>query len=76
MRAVAERIRRYPDPDRVVWHVAHGPADPDAWFQPIKCGGGISLPGGIYDKPRGEITCADCLSGTVREGYELIDNGG
>jgi len=49
-------------PERVIFHLPLGPDVNDAWFQPIKCGGGISLHGGREKVPR-SMVCPDCLAG-------------
>ncbi len=51
------------DRDNVL-HLLDGPA-PEAWFQPIKCGGGVAFPGAIE---RAELrdACPDCKRASRR----------
>lgn len=67
MLAVSERVTgRGGVTKELIWHKPEGP-DPDAWFQPIKCGGGIVMRGPKRDVPLtldkpGEKWCTDCLN--------------
>lgn len=61
---IAERIARYPEPDLMVYHLRSGRAEAEAWFQPVKCGGGINLPGHPLKVAASEV-CPDCLAGRV-----------
>lgn len=49
-------------PERVIYHLPDGPSEDDAWFQPVKCGGGIALHGHRETVPRSQV-CPDCLGG-------------
>jgi hypothetical protein len=60
-RAVAERVRRWPEDDRIVWHL-YEKADPDADFTEVKCGGGIMFPGDYATVPW-NMLCPDCRDG-------------
>jgi hypothetical protein len=40
------------------WHIVAGPADEDATWRPILCGGGIVFPG---NSQRREPTCDGCV---------------
>lgn len=57
---VTERIRQYPAPDRVIFHLREGIGD--SWFQPVKCGGGVTLPSPPTKAAESDV-CADCLAG-------------
>lgn len=60
-RVVGERISIWPEPDRWVWHL-YDKADPEAWFTPVRCGGGINMPGAYQTRPGSDV-CPDCLAG-------------
>ncbi|WP_159601414.1 hypothetical protein [Agromyces humi] len=59
---IQETIRRYPEPDLVIHHLPDGGGDGE--FQPVKCGGGINLPGHAQKVPLSEV-CDDCRRGVV-----------
>jgi hypothetical protein len=42
-----------------VRHLPLVPNDDDAWWTPIACGGGISLPGG---QSRNPVSCPECIA--------------
>lgn len=62
MMAIAERVRRHPLEDKILWHLPAGERDPEAYFDEILCGAdgeGIAMPGPRENKPMTEI-CPDC----------------
>ena len=46
----------------VAWHAVHGDVPYETDFVPVRCGGGISLPG--HREVR-EPTCGDCVAGRL-----------
>lgn len=57
---IAELVRRHPEDDITVYHLPDGPSVEE--FQPVRCGGGISLHGSRLTVPSEDV-CADCLAG-------------
>jgi hypothetical protein len=47
-----------------IWHVVAGPSDKEATWRPIRCGGGIFMPG---NSQRREPSCSECTALTSRE---------
>lgn len=60
--AIGELVHDYPNPIVTVWHLRAGISAKSADFQPVKCGGGINLPGTPQLVPR-ELICPDCTIG-------------
>lgn len=63
---IAERPRLHAGtigPEQVIYHLPDGPDQGDGWFQPVKCGGGITLHG-RREKVARSAVCKDCLTGT------------
>lgn len=58
-RAVGELVRRGDFSRRTVWHL-YDEKDPEAWWTPIVCGGGISLPGHYETVPECDV-CPECV---------------
>jgi len=62
---IAERQRSYSAGEMTtttIWHLPAGKLDEGGWYQPIKCGMGITLPGRAEKVPRSQV-CPACLSG-------------
>jgi len=48
-------------PERVIYHLPDGNDQNEGWWQPIKCGGGITLHG-AREKVSRSMVCSDCLA--------------
>ena len=49
---------------RVIYHLPDGPGDREGEFAPVRCGGGIVLPGPTEKVGKSQV-CPDCLAGRV-----------
>ena len=49
---------------RVIYHLPDGAKDKEGEFAPVRCGGGILLPGPTEKVSKSEV-CPDCLAGRI-----------
>jgi hypothetical protein len=47
---------------KVIYHLPDGPVDADVTFAPVKCGGGIMMPGPTEKVGKSQV-CVDCAAG-------------
>jgi hypothetical protein len=62
--AIGELVHDYPNDDRTIWHLRAGVALTEASFQPVKCGGGIVMPGTPIKVADSDV-CPDCRAGRI-----------